>query len=113
MFDVMLNFDSVVDSFFNAFLTGFYYSIRFLIGFINTGYFTDAFWVYFITQVILVIIITIVVIKNKNYEILLTIFLCLAVPLLAVFAIIGLMPNKTKTESSEYKKPLKPLKPLM
>ena len=79
-------------SFLDAFFLSFYYSIRFLIGFINYGETPGNFIFCFIIQVILIVIIIYFGVK-KGYSGILTFLFCLAAPLLGSFILILLLPD--------------------
>jgi len=98
MLDLLFDFSSGFWSFLNAFFSPFYYSIRFLIGFTGSD-FPGRFFICFITQIVLVIII-LVYAKGKDANIFISFLLCLALPLIATFAILSLRPSIEVYEDS-------------
>ena len=94
MLDMLFGFGNPVESVLNAFFSPFYYSIRFLIGFIDSGYTPGNFVFCFSLQIIMIVSIMILTKKEKDVSFFSVILFCLALPLLAVFAIIRIMPDK-------------------
>jgi len=92
MLSMLFDFTNGFLSFLNAFFFSFYYSIRFLIGFINAGHTPGYFVLCFITQVILIVI-TIIWGVKKGYSGFLTFLFCFAVPLLGSLILIALLPD--------------------
>ena len=99
--NMLLSFSSFGGAFFDAFFYGFYFTIRCLSIFIkvNMGI-PEYFWVFLITQLIIVGI-TLKTAKSKGYSIFLTFLLCLAIPLLGSLVVVLLIPKKEKEEENE------------
>jgi len=98
MLDLLFDFSSGFGSFINAFFFPFYYSIRFLLGFTGSD-FPVRFFICLITQIVLIIII-LVFAKGKDANIFISFLLCLALPLISVFAILALRPTIEVYEDS-------------
>ena len=100
MLEMLFYFESFFSSFFGALIFGFYCSIRFFFYFLEMG-FVGNYWVFLITQVFLTIITTRIA-KEKEYNVLLTLLMCLVLPLLGSLIVIALLPNKKETAESKY-----------
>jgi len=99
MLEVGLNFESFWGTFLNIFFSSFYTGIRFFFVYLNDWGLSNApglFWFYFISQIIYILIILAIKRELNRFCIFI---LCLVCPLLAVPALMFLIPNVSENSN--------------